>query len=102
MGESKYCPECNQELSYSTIHYGQLGHYHCSCGFARPEPTFSADKVDNGKHGICLSIDGESYPTTLKGMYNAYNALLAITVCRTLGIDSKQMQAGLLSYQQSN
>jgi lipid II isoglutaminyl synthase (glutamine-hydrolysing) len=102
MGESKYCPTCQKELSYSTIHYGQLGHYQCNCGFSRPEPTISADKIDSGRHGVRLFVEGVSYPTTLKGMYNAYNALLAITVCRTLGIDSKHIQTGLMSYHKSN
>ncbi|MCQ6277657.1 MurT ligase domain-containing protein [Bacillus sp. EB600] len=102
MGESKYCPECAKELTYSTIHYGQLGHYHCHCGFSRPEPTFSAEKVDTGRQGLRLIMDGEAYSTTLKGMYNAYNALLAMTVCRTLGINESHIQAGLISYHQSN
>ncbi len=52
MGESKFCPDCQKELSYHTIHYGQLGHYQCSCGFSRPEPDFSAEKVDNGRLGV--------------------------------------------------
>jgi UDP-N-acetylmuramyl tripeptide synthase len=102
MGESKYCPECQKELTYTTIHYGQLGHYQCNCGFSRPEPTFSVERVDNGRQGVRLNVDGVSYPTTLKGMYNAYNALLAITLCRTLGIDSKYIQEGLVSYQKGN
>ncbi|WML53650.1 MurT ligase domain-containing protein [Neobacillus sp. PS3-12] len=102
MAESKYCPECQNELTYTTIHYGQLGHYKCSCGFSRPEPNFSVEKVENGIQGVRLSVDGVSYPTTLKGMYNAYNALLAITMCRTLGIDSKYIQDGLVSYHKGN
>lgn len=102
MGESKYCPECQNELTYSTIHYGQLGHYECSCGFSRPEPAFSVKKVDTVSQGIRLFLNGVSYPTTLKGMYNAYNILLAITVCRVTGIDIKSIQKGLLSYQKGN
>ncbi|MDQ0201685.1 hypothetical protein [Neobacillus ginsengisoli] len=74
MGESKYCPNCQ---TYSFLHFGQLGHYYCSCGFTRPEPNISAQKVFQTEKGIGLIVDGEDYQTTLKGMYNAYNALFA-------------------------
>jgi UDP-N-acetylmuramyl tripeptide synthase len=102
MSESKYCPECQNELTYTTIHYGQLGHYKCSCGFSRPVTNYSVEKVENAAQGVRLIVDGVSYPTTLKGMYNAYNALLAITMCRTLGIESKYIQDGLVSYHKGN
>jgi UDP-N-acetylmuramyl tripeptide synthase len=102
MSESKFCPECQEELIYSAIHYGQLGHYHCGCGFSRPEPTFSVEKVDSDQLGVRLSIDGISYPTSLKGMYNSYNALLAITMCKILGIGTKFMQEGLISFNKEN
>ena len=98
MSESKYCPKCQKELSYSVIHYGQLGHYHCTCGFSRPQPTISAEKVDQGEKGIRLTVEGKPYPTTLKGMYNAYNALLAICACQALGISTKDIKEGLISY----
>src|ERR1700730_6018500 len=42
MSESRYCPNCQKELTYQAVHYGQLGHYKCSCGFTRPQPTLSA------------------------------------------------------------
>jgi UDP-N-acetylmuramyl tripeptide synthase len=94
MSDSKYCPVCQKKLSYSTIHYGQLGHYHCSCGFSRPQPTFSAEKVDKGKDGIRLTVDGKTYPTTLMGTYNAYNVLLALCLCQALRISMKGMREG--------
>lgn len=102
MSESKYCPVCQRELSYSTIHYGQLGHYHCTCGFSRPQTTLSAEKVDQGESGIRLMVGGELFPTALKGMYNAYNALLAISACRVLGLDTETIKAGLKSYKRDN
>jgi UDP-N-acetylmuramyl tripeptide synthase len=102
MSESKYCPVCQKELSYTTIHYGQLGHYHCSCGFSRPQPTISAQRVDQGENGIRLTVDGKNFPTTLKGMYNAYNAMLALCVCRELGISAKDVNEGLVSYHKAD
>lgn len=98
MSESKYCPVCQKELSYDVVHYGQLGHYHCTCGFSRPQPTISAQTVDQGVNGIRLTVDGETYPTRLKGMYNAYNALLAICACQVQKIDSQTIKEGFMSF----
>ncbi|MCM2534586.1 MurT ligase domain-containing protein [Neobacillus pocheonensis] len=102
MGESKYCPNCQKELSYSFLHFGQLGHYHCSCGFTRPEPNILAKRVYETKKGIRLIMDRDGYQTTLKGMYNAYNALFAISACKALGMESKAILNGLSSYQKSD
>lgn len=102
MGESKYCPNCQKELSYSFLHFGQLGHYACSCGFTRPEPNISVQKVYHNEKGIGLIVNGEDYQTTLKGMYNAYNAIFAITVCQALGMALNQISNGLTTYQKAD
>jgi UDP-N-acetylmuramyl tripeptide synthase len=98
MSESRYCPKCQKELTYSVTHYGQLGHYECTCGFSRPEPAFLAEKVKQGEKGIKLVVNGETYPTTLKGMYNSYNVLFAICMCQLMGMDPPEIQNGLSSY----
>ncbi|MDP4084896.1 MAG: MurT ligase domain-containing protein [Bacillota bacterium] len=101
MTESRYCPNCQNELSYSSVHYGHLGHYHCTCGFKRPETTFAAEKVFNDKKGIRLVIDDEEYPTTFKGLYNAYNVLFAIQACQALDVKPDVLRKGLMTYQNS-
>jgi UDP-N-acetylmuramyl tripeptide synthase len=98
MSESRYCPICQKELTYHVTHYGQLGHYECICGFSRPETTFSLEKVQQGKKGIQLIVNGETYQTSLNGKYNSYNALFAISICKLLGMDRKDIQKGLTSY----
>ena len=45
MNESKYCPNCGRLLQYDYIHYNQIGHYHCECGFKR-EPTYEVSSFD--------------------------------------------------------
>lgn len=102
MGESKYCPNCQEELSYSVLHFGQLGHYLCSCGFERPNVTVNAEKVYQDEKGIQLIVNGEHYQTTLKGMYNAYNILFAISACHALGMDLKEIKKGLTTYQKTD
>lgn len=102
MSESRYCPNCQKELTYHVTHYGQLGHYECTCGFSRPEPIFSANQVKKDAHGIQLRIDGHTYFTNLKGLYNSYNALFAIYMCKLLGMEQTEIQAGLMSYYQAD
>ncbi len=46
MNESKYCPNCGRLLQYDYIHYNQIGHYHCECGFKREEPTYEVSSFD--------------------------------------------------------
>ncbi|MCM2533268.1 MurT ligase domain-containing protein [Neobacillus pocheonensis] len=102
MGESKYCPICQKEFTYTTVHFGHLGHYQCTCGFTRPQTTLSAEKIYQGEKGIRLTMDGKDYPTTLKGMYNAYNALLAICACQEMGMNTKEIREGLMSYHKTD
>lgn len=102
ISESRYCPHCQKELTYSSTHYGQLGHYECVCGFSRPQPDCSAELVEQSERGIQLLVDGKTYPTALKGMYNSYNALIAICMCRLLGIDLQDIQKGLMTFYKAN
>ncbi|MDQ0201605.1 MurT ligase domain-containing protein [Neobacillus ginsengisoli] len=102
MAESKYCPNCQDELVYSVLHFGQLGHYHCPCGFERPKVTVNAEKIFQDEKGIRLIVNGEEYPTTLKGTYNAYNALFAISACQALGMPLKEIKKGMTTYQKTD
>ncbi|MDP4105468.1 MAG: Mur ligase family protein, partial [Bacillota bacterium] len=98
MSESRYCPHCQKELTYHATHYGQLGHYECVCGFSRPKTTFSVEKANQGEKGIQLIVNGENYRTGLNGMYNSYNALLAICMCKLMGMEQNDIQKGFTSY----
>ena len=46
MNESKYCPNCGRLLQYDYIHYNQIGHYHCQCGFKREDPTYEVSSFE--------------------------------------------------------
>ena len=78
------CP-CGKELKYSKSFYAQQGHYHCDCGYKRPEVKYSA-KVTLYKTHSVLEINGESFEVPLVGLFNAYNALGAIALAKELGI----------------
>ncbi|MED1205435.1 MurT ligase domain-containing protein [Heyndrickxia acidicola] len=102
MNESKYCPICQQEFTYKAVHFGHLGHYECTCGFTRPITNISVQNIYQEEKGIRLTVNGENYSTNLKGMYNAYNAVLAISICKELGLNTNQIRQGLLSFQKTD
>jgi UDP-N-acetylmuramyl tripeptide synthase len=102
MGESKYCPDCQNELSYHNLHFGHLGHYHCDCGFSRPQPAIEAEKVVQDEKEIHLIVNGQEYQVPLRGTYNAYNALLAIGACQALGEEYEEIQRGLTSFEKAD
>lgn len=78
------CP-CGKALKYEKKFFAQQGHYYCDCGYKRPEPKYSAE-VTLYKDYSVLSINGINYEIPLVGLYNAYNALAAISLCLELGI----------------
>lgn len=96
--ESKYCPNCQNELQYKNVHFGHLGYYECDCGFKRPDTNTSVEKVHQDTQGMNLVINGEQYQTFFRGMYNAYNALFAVQSCFLLGLKSLDLKKGLLTY----
>ena len=80
------CP-CGKELKYSRKFYAQQGHYYCECGYSRPEAKYKA-QVTLYKDCSVIKINGESYEVPLVGLFNAYNALAAISLCLELGIEN--------------
>ncbi|MCM2532577.1 MurT ligase domain-containing protein [Neobacillus pocheonensis] len=47
-------------------------------------------------------MDGKDYQSTLKGMYNVYNALFSISACKALGMETETILNGLISYQKAD
>ena len=84
--EAFTCP-CGKPLEYSKKFYAQQGHYHCDCGYKRPEVKYKANVTIYKTHSI-LSIDGEDFEIPLVGLFNAYNALGAIALAKELGINN--------------
>ena len=84
--EAFNCP-CGKPLMYEKKFYAQQGHYFCTCGYKRPEPKYKAE-VSLYKEYSILKINGENFEVPLVGLFNAYNALGAIALCKELGIDN--------------
>ncbi|AME09448.1 MULTISPECIES: Mur ligase family protein [Gemella] len=103
ISESKFCPNCGTELTYSYIHYSQLGYYECpNCGFSRPNPDYTVTYAEL-KPFISLSVNNEdSFSTKLAGDYNIYNILAAYTLLNILGLNKEKIKKGLESYTSKN
>lgn len=82
---------CGSKLDYSKQFFAQQGHYYCpKCGCKRPELTFKAyGKIYDNYSEIIINYDGKTYNFTvnLVGLYNAYNALGAISYALFTGIE---------------
>ncbi len=87
--EIPLCPMCENTLSYEYSHYNQLGKYECSsCGFVRPNPHYSATRVDM-QDGLkfVLSFGGTQHKMNVnyRGFYNIYNLLASFAVFESTG-----------------
>lgn len=99
--ESKLCPSCFRPLTYAHTHYAQLGHFSCECGFARGTVTYEVASVDTTE-GLSFRLDGTTYDMALTGAYNVYNALAALSVADTFGIQQDAIKEGLKRYKPDN
>lgn len=100
--ETVNCPECKEALKYAERFYAQQGHYYCDCGYQRPQCEYSADVKIFEDYSILKvsSLKGDfEFNVGLIGLYNAYNALAAISVALEFGYSQVQIQNALNSYQ---
>ncbi len=88
------CP-CGKQLKYTKKFYAQQGHYYCDCGYKRPTPDFEADVVLEKDYSL-IKLGDDEYKIPLVGLFNAYNALGAIALLKTIGI--KNINKGLESF----
>ena len=92
--EAFNCP-CGKSLKYEKKFYAQQGHYYCDCGYKRPEPKYTADIVLHKTFSM-LKINNIEYKVPLIGLFNAYNALGAISLCLELGL--KDIEKNISSF----
>ncbi|HEV8632624.1 MAG TPA: MurT ligase domain-containing protein [Chloroflexota bacterium] len=91
--DARLCPRCAGRLEYEAVFYGHIGHYRCpACGFVRPRPDLAALAVEpRGFEGTRLRLGDaggqRELLLPLPGLYNVYNALLALAVAGATGLD---------------
>ena len=94
--------KCKDTLTYTKHFYAQQGHYYCEhCGYKRPDCNYSGI-VDMYDDHFDIEIKHEKasdkFKVNLVGLYNAYNALAAITAAYENGLNAKEIQKALDSY----
>jgi lipid II isoglutaminyl synthase (glutamine-hydrolysing) len=102
--DRRLCPRCAERLRYTWTYYGHVGHYVCQhCGWERPRPLVAL--TDVALHGgapteLAIDVQGTVLETLLPlpGLYNAYNALAATTVCHALGTPLRCIAEGLETF----
>ncbi|MFD0695600.1 MurT ligase domain-containing protein [Paenibacillus sp. GCM10027628] len=100
MSESKYCPACGKEIQYEHIHFNQLGHYACTCGFRRPAPHYEIESIQSNP--LSFTLKNETYSMNMTGAYNAYNALAAISCAVEMGVQHKTIKESLPQFYSDN
>ena len=95
--EAFNCPNCGKPLNYDKKFYAQQGHYSCDCGYKRPEPKYKAYVTLYKDHSV-LNINGEEFEVPLVGLFNAYNALAAISLSKELGLKTEDIQKNLKTF----
>ena len=101
--DAAYCPVCGSRFEHSAIYLAHLGDWVCRvCDVARPPLALTVTEiVPNGFERQHLSIDGwqEDAPleldVALPGVYNAYNALAAVSVASALGLPGDALTAAV-------
>jgi UDP-N-acetylmuramyl tripeptide synthase len=90
--DARLCPRCGGRLAYRAVFYGHLGHYACpACRFERPRPNLTATALARrGFEGTLVTLrqDGAACQLLLPlpGVYNVYNALLALACAAAIGV----------------
>ncbi len=83
-----YCPVCKRPLSYAYFHYAHLGQYTCSsCGYGRPETTYTVTQMDLQSGTIC--VNGDEIRLAFASRYNVYNLCAAYATAALAGVDGK-------------
>lgn len=97
---------CRCDLEYEQRYYAHVGRYFCkNCGRKRPEPDYKGYAVIYDDYSeIYLKFFENNqekemhFKTPLIGLYNAYNALAAISASLQMGISHSVIQKGLDTY----
>nr|WP_263312824.1 Mur ligase family protein [Mammaliicoccus sp. Marseille-Q6498] len=101
MVESKYCPNCGRLLNYSHIHYNQIGHYTCECGFKREKPQYEVTSFTQDPF-IKVGLNDEQFNMKIAGDYNVFNVIAAYTVLKKLGLNDQNIKKGFETYTSDN
>lgn len=89
LNDMQICPKCAGKLRYNYLRYNHIGNAVCDgCGFKSPKADISVVSLDEEKRIMTVSEDGNEYryPLITDSVFNIYNLVTVITVCREVGM----------------
>lgn len=95
---------CGNPLEYDKQFFAQEGHYFCNyCGYKRPDVNYKGYVKIFSNYSELKVVDASNnkeyeFRVNLVGLYNAYNALGAISQALLLGIDYEVIKEAVSSY----
>jgi len=94
--DARWC-RCGGDYVYERRYFAHVGWWRCSgCDRRRNEPATSASAIELALDGASFDVGAIGRVTMpLTGLYNVYNALAAIAVCRVLGVADAAVVSGL-------
>ncbi|HLL49643.1 MAG TPA: MurT ligase domain-containing protein, partial [Thermomicrobiales bacterium] len=105
--DAKSCRQCGKDLVYECLYSAHLGAWHCpGCSASRPRLDFGGTAIVlEGVDALRLDVSLGAVPSealhvrlAIPGLYNAYNAVAATAVAKTLGIANSTIANALEGY----
>lgn len=91
INDVRACPKCGGKPEYEYVRYHHIGKMRClNCGYASPAPDYCA-VPDRERRIISISTPTgvEEYPIISDSIFNIYNQVTAVSLLRTLGLNSE-------------
>ncbi len=96
--DGAFCPVCKKRMTYDYFHYNHLGKYHCSCGYSRPDCTYSLTKVDLS-NGYLMINHMTEISLLSPSLYTSYNYLAAFAAAVQTGLMPFAVSRALSAFQ---
>ena len=95
--DARWCRACGGAYRYDSRYAAHLGRWRCSgCSRATPAADTAATAIDTSADGLRLTVPGlGALDLPLGGLYNAGNALAAVSLARLLDLHAEDIRAGL-------
>ena len=96
LSDATHCIMCGTEYAYDYITFAHLGGFRCpSCGYARPMPMVSVDRILERKSDSCvleMSVDGVSsvVPVDVPAGYDIYNCACVVAGLLAFGFPKER------------
>ena len=98
--DARWCG-CGGNYAYERRYFAHVGWWHCtSCDRRRPAPETSGMGLNLGLDSCSFEVAGVGrFEMPLTGLYNIYNALAGIALCRVLGVPERAITRGVAAAQ---